>query len=337
MSNFFWMPRKANMFVLSNLQTNNSTLIMKTQWTYVFVALLLFQYSVTAQSKKSVVTKDITTTKDIIMTWNKDTPESEMKDDIQALANQGVTIAYSNLKRNNAGEITSITVTYADETGSKGSMTMENKNPIHSLQFFKQDDAIGFGPPQGGLGNDNPLISGNEDVQTLIRKYNLHGNGLADDMGKPGNPGMPESRSFSQMNSKIIIQQNGKKPLVMEDGKIVEGGDDYTPEELNAIKENNRIEMHSGTADDMMSPFQSNSNDFGNLAEQMKKMQEQMNEMMSKNGLNPDPLQVPKNDMDSTKKEMEQAKKELQEAKKEMQEAKKELEKAKSSLKSQKA
>lgn len=310
---------------------------MKTQWTYVFVALVLFQYSITAQSKKSVVTKDITTTNDIIMTWNKDTPESEMKDDIQALAKQGITIGYSNLKRNNTGEITSITVTYADETGSKGSMTMENKNPIHPLHFFKQDDAIGFGDPQGVRGIESPFITGDEDVQTIIKKYNLQGNGLADDMGKPGNPGMSEKRSFSQMNSKIIIQQNGKKPLVMEDGKIVEGGDDYTPEELNAIKENNRIEMYSGSENDMMSPFQFNSNDYGNLAEQMKKMQEQMNAMMSKNGLNPEPLEVPKNDLESTKKEMEQAKKELQDAKKEMQEAKKELEKAKSSLKSQKA
>ena len=38
-------------------------------------------------------------------------------------------------------------------------------------------------------------------------------------------------------------------------------------------------------------------------------MQKKIKEMMSKNGLNPNHLQVPKNDMDSTKKEMEQAKK----------------------------
>jgi len=137
--------------------------------------------------------------------------------------------------------------------------------------------------------------------------------------------------------SKMIIQKDGKKPLVLEDGKVVEGGDDYTAEELEEIKKNNKMEFFHGN-DDMNFNFNQNGNEFGNLAEQMKKMQEQIDQMMSKNGMAPSDKSKNENeDLDNTKEEMQKAKEEMLDAKKEMEKAKKELQKAKSTLKTQKA
>jgi hypothetical protein len=64
----------------------------------------------------------------LLMTWNKNTPESEMKDDIDALKKNGVTIKYSNVKRNDKGEITALKVEYKDSEGNTGSTEYNGKN-----------------------------------------------------------------------------------------------------------------------------------------------------------------------------------------------------------------
>ena len=62
----------------------------------------------------------------------------------------------------------------------------------------------------------------------------LIGGGLTDDKGM-----------FSSTKSKIIIKNPNKKQLVIEDGKVIEGGEDYSAEELEKIKNEHRIEMHN--------------------------------------------------------------------------------------------
>jgi hypothetical protein len=56
---------------------------------------------------------------DVVMTWNKDTPEQEMKDDIKAMAEKGITIKYKDVKRNSKNEITAIKVSYEDRKGRR--------------------------------------------------------------------------------------------------------------------------------------------------------------------------------------------------------------------------
>ena len=107
--------------------------------------------------------------------------------------------------------------------------------------------------------------------------------------------------------------------MIIENDQVVEGGDDYTAEELEKIKE------EFGTnEDDEISIFSDfNFNEQKDLSKQMEKMQDQINKLMEKNGL-------------SDNKELEESKKELEKAKKELQETKKEIEKTKSSLKTKK-
>ena len=118
------------------------------------------------------------------------------------------------------------------------------------------------------------------------------------------------------------IQKDGKKPLVLEDGEVVQGGEDYTKEEIEDIKKNNQVAPSNGDA------FP-NFNNSGSLAEQMKKMQEQLDGLLQK--------QNGKIESDDSKKSLDDSKEELEKAKDELKKAKEELEKAKLSLKTQKA
>lgn len=289
---------------------------MKTKLFYSLLLIAFVQFALFAQDKKT--TKD--SSDNITMTWNKNTPESEMKDDIKALAEHGVTISYSDVKRNKDGEITAIKVTYSDKNGNNGNLSLNNQKPINTIKFYKYDDEVGFGEP-----SDSNFMGGDF-------AYGFNPNNMMENFGWNGNgtqlPGQqfhfdfPNGNSNGQSSSKMIIKEDGKKPLVIQDGQVVEGGDDYTKEELEEIIKNNKVESVTGEG-------------IGNLDEQMKKMQAQLDEMMSKQQITKSDKK-PKTDLESTTDEMKKATEEMKKAKAEFENAKKELQKAQSSLKTQK-
>jgi hypothetical protein len=297
------------------------------KFSFVLAVTLLFQTKSIAQSDKFTLTDDNIHKDDIVMTWNKNTPESEMKDDIKALSERGITIKYSNVKRNSNDEITAIKVDYSDRKGNKGALEYNNQKPIATIKFYKNGEEIGFGEPNSFntmiAGND--LMNGFNNPQDLMKQFNF-GNG--DKNSQSFSFSFPnDGESFGQSKSKIMIQKDGKKPLVIEDGKVTEGGEDYTPEEIEKIKSENKVE-HFGYND------LGGSNkefDFRN-AEGLENFKKQMQEMKSSFGTSKED-----NELEETKKEMLKAKEEMIKAREELEKAKKEVEKSKVKLKTQKA
>jgi len=294
---------------------------MKTKFNLVLVVFIIAIANGFSQDKKPFIIKQNDDKGDIVMTWNANTPEQEMKDDIKALEEHGVTIAYENVKRNSKDQITAIKVTYTDRKGNKGALEMDNQKPINTIKFFKQGENVGFGEPKSNdfLSSANGF-SGFSNGQNPMQLFNFSPGGT-DENAKS------YSFSFSDDNSstksRIFIQKDGKNPLVIEEGKVVQGGDDYTKEELDEIQKNNSVEP----SDDAFLNF--NFNDQSNLAEQMKKMQEQLNQLMQK--------QQDNNQPEENKKLLQESKEELEKAKEELKKAKEELQKTKSTLKTQKA
>ena len=294
---------------------------MKTKFNLVLVALIITIANGFSQDKKPFIIKQNDDKGDIVMTWNSNTPEQEMKDDIKALGEHGVTIAYENVKRNSKGQITAIKVTYTDRKGNKGALEMDNQKPINTIKFFKQGENVGFGEPKSNdfLSSANGF-SGFSNGQNPMQLFDFS-------PGSNNENSKSYSYSFSDDNSsaksRMFIQKDGKNPLIIEDGEIVQGGDDYTKEELDEIQKNNSVEPSD---DDAFPRF--NFNDQGNLAEQMKKMQEQLNQLMQKQQGNSQP--------EENEKLLQESKEELQKAKEELKKAKEELQKTKSTLKTQK-
>jgi len=275
-----------------------------------------------SQDKKPFVLKQNKDKGDIVMTWNKNTPEQEMKDDIKALAEHNVTISYTDVKRNSKDEITAIKVSYLDKKGNKGSLEMDNQKPINNIKFFKQGDEVGFGEPANSdfFAGANGF-SGFQNGQNPLDLFNFNQDGT------DGNS-KSYSYSFSDTNpsakARVFIQKEGKKPLILEDGEVVQGGEDYTKEEIEELKKNNQVAPSDG---DNFPNF--NFNNSGDLADQMKKMQEQLNDLVQK--------QNGKSEPSDSKKSLDDSKEELEKAKDELKKAKEELEKAKLTLKTQKA
>ena len=261
------------------------------------VALVLCSIFSFAQTSSKSFTWNKKPSKDnVIMTWNKTTPEQEMKDDIKALAEYGVTIKYSNVKRNEKREITAIDVSFEDKNGSKGSLSYKNNKPISTIKFFKQGEEIGFGEPSSNSIEDILAFSDLPSDKFKQFNFNFDTDSLSTDSFEFKTP---NGNPFITTKKKFIYQKDGKKPLVITDGEVVEGGEDYTQEEIAKIKE----DLSSKEDEDEISIFSDfNFNDKKDLSKQMEKMQEQINKLLEKNGLNEE------KEPQQTKKEVEKTK-----------------------------
>jgi hypothetical protein len=240
-----------------------------------FQTLLLFilsQVSLFAQNKKNFTSND-DSNKSVVMTWNKNTPEEEMNDDIKALKQSGVTISYGNLKRNEKGEIIALKITYTDEEGNSGSQEYNGKNPIDTIRFHKNKNSIGFG-------SSNNIGMAFEDFDWNNSFGNQFHGGM--DLKKMNPNGFNFSgKSESQSKSKIIIKKDGKKPLVIEDGKVIEGGEGYTEEELNDLKKGQEFNKEGFKFNfDSDNLNNSDQDQFSDLKAQIEKMQKQIEKLM---------------------------------------------------------
>ena len=198
--------------------------------------------SIWAQNKKKqdlITIND--TSKDVVMTWNKTTPESEMNDDVKALKKYGVTINYSDVKRNAKNEITGLKVSYEDEKGNKGELKLNQQSPISTISFYKAGSEIGFGTPANSNGMENFFFNGVPNGK-MLQQFGFH--------DEDGNPSTDNFQfNFSDNNdapksnrkSKIVIKKPNKKDLIIEDGEVISGADDYTAEEIEKIKKDSDI------------------------------------------------------------------------------------------------
>lgn len=276
-----------------------------------------------AQDKKQFISP--TNNGDIVMTWNKDTPESEMKDDVKALAENGITIKYSNVKRNVKNEITGLKVEYSDRMGSKGKMEVENTSPIGTIKFFKQGVTLGFGEPNSG----NDALAGNSmlrgfGAEDLMKQFKFNNNG-GDSQSFSFN--FPDKIEFGDTVTRIQIQKDGKKPVVIENGEVVEGGEDYTPEELDQLKSEHKVESlnFDGTTAKMKEFDFRNQEGLDNFKKKMDELKTEMEQKFStQKSQSKDQLELNKTteDLLKAKEEMIKAKAELEQARKELENTK---------------
>jgi hypothetical protein len=221
------------------------------------LGLLLISLISFAQSDKQKIKLD-NSFDNIIMTWNKNTPEQEMQDDIKALKEYGVTINYANVKRNDKKEITGIDVTFEDAEGNKGSLSYNQVKPITTIKFYKQGDTVGFGEPTNAFDDMamfNNLLDDDKVIYGLDYKIN------------PPNDG-------SHFKSRTLIKRDDREPLVIEDGKVIEGGNDYSKEEIDEILKQIDEEI---IGKEKFKSFKYKGNE--DFSEQLENIQKQLDEL----------------------------------------------------------
>ena len=273
--------------------------------------LFVFVVNTNAQDEKLQL-RQLDNANDVMISWNKNTPEQEMKNDVKALSEKGITIKYSDIKRNDKKEIVSIKMSFEDRKGNSGNLALNNPKGISPISFFKQGEEIGFGNAQNQNRNDGFAFFDGLNDGSIMKQFNFNENDIRNGLQQFG---FSDLGNGSQSKSKIIIQKDGKKPLVIEDGKVIEVAEGYTEEEIKKIQDEHKMEFNSNESKDEFDLRGKEGNK--DFKDKMQKMQIEIEKMMPKNG---------SNDSEISKKEMKEATEELRKAKKELEEARKALE-----------
>ena len=199
------------------------------------------------------------------VTWNKNTPEQQMKEDVKVFAKIGVTLKYSNVKRNESNEIIAITISYKTKIGEKGSLSYDNIKPIGDIKIYKQNNEVGFG--QTPMFPASLTFSSSVDPEdTMMKNYKY-----SYPNEKPSGPRIITS-----------IQRTGKEPLIIENGKVIEGGTDYTKEEIDeVIKQSN--ESSTGVAGYKQFNYKKGNQDFSQQLEQIQKQLDDLKQKQENN------------------------------------------------------
>ncbi len=256
----------------------------KVTLTFGFLVFTVFSFAQTTQYKFNSNSLD-----NIVMTWNATSPEQEMKDDIKALAEHGVTITYSNLKHNDKKEIIRIDVNFEATTGAKGYLSYNQQKPIPIIKIYKLGDTVGFGEPN--------------ETQ---RNYSF-GN-LFESMGADDIPGLRiefDSENMQEYKNKkgskvvTIIERPDREKLVIEDGVIVEGGADYSAAELAEIKKNHK-ESLSGDSGFKQFNYKGNQD----FSEQLNQIQKQLDELKESQEQSKEEAEKSKDKTEKTKSDL---------------------------------
>lgn len=354
------------------LNTNQSN--QRNAWKYIIVLpfliafVFLFQVKTIAQETKMVsITKNDNS--GIYITTNKNSTDAEMKKDA-ALAKEryGVTLKFSKVKRNANGEITGIKVTYKDKEGNTGTTQFNGNEPIKPIYFYKTDNKIGF-----GKSNDIKIYANSDNEDDFVFDFDNPMDDIDINIEVPEIAELPELAEAPEAaeapeqlerlaplksKSRVYIKKDNNRPIVIIDGKVIEGGEELSEEQMKSIEngfefnfddENMKIiadiDVDKIQAEAMnnariqlkrLSPeikrqIRENMKDarrqIAEAREQMERDRPEMEERMRKMRDESRP------ELEKARAEMEQARAEMMKAKADMEKAKAELEKAKAEMK----
>ena len=365
-NNFYQSLIKKRIVMLNTNQSHK-----KNSWKYALVIpaligfVLLFQIKTIAQEKgPSPFTTKSDQRDEVRVVTNKNSSDEEMKKDAAILKEKyGITLKFSKVKRNSAGEITGIKVEFKDKKGNKGVSQVNSDKPIEPIHFYKTDEAIGFGTPKNQ--RDERVYSFNNGTgESYAYSY---GDSIPEmnfdidiDIEAPEAPEAPEVAELAELaemppmafvggeNSKVIIKKGGKKPMVFVNGKKVEDLDNLTKEEKEALGSSFKMSDEDGEdtqiiingtdmakiRKDAMANAQAHIRNMPQMKVKVRKDMERARRDMER--ARPE-MERAREDMERSRPDMEQAKAEMEQARAALEQARAGMEQAKAALEQAKA
>jgi len=333
-NHFYQSLIKKRIIMLNKNQSKKSN-----SWKYALIVpalaafLFYFQVKVIAQEKTPEVIAKIADGGSVIVTVNKNTSDAEMKKDAQMLKESyGIKLKFSKVKRNSAGEITSIKATYKDKDNKTGTYEVNGDEPIKTLRFFKNDNgSIGFGNSRDVRVVRHRDKNDGDDVEVAVIAE-----GLEDEIAAvaPTEPHAPVETAAPRDIEKVVV-----KTMKNKDGRII----------VSVNGEVIDVDVDRIIADatsDMDFNFDFDFEDMDDeTREQMKKVKIQMAKVrpemerarMQMERMRPRMREHARRDADQAKTDIEQAKRDIEQSERDLEQAKRDLEQAKRDLERDKA
>ncbi len=113
------------------------------------VGLISLNTYSTNKGIKSVYQKDV----NVNITVDSDTTDDELDDIKDMLKEHGITVKFSNIERNDAGELTSIKIELKDENGNTAVSQTSSNMPIQTFSFGKKSGSLYVSQGKSHFGN----------------------------------------------------------------------------------------------------------------------------------------------------------------------------------------
>ena len=119
------------------------------------VAVLVFTLSsFSAKNNQNQITKTIINDVNVNITINSETTQKEFEDIMDMLKEHDIKGSFTNIKRNDLGEITSISIELEDlNTGSKSVSNLQSSSPINEISFGRKNKSLYITQGKGDSGN----------------------------------------------------------------------------------------------------------------------------------------------------------------------------------------
>ena len=262
---FYQSLIKKRIVMLNKNQSQRSN-----SWKYTVVIpvliafVFLFQIKVVAQKKTATTGLNEARAIAVGYTTDKNATDEEMKMDTQTLKAQlGIDYTFSNVKRNDQGEIIAIKIEYKTKEGKTGKIELDSEHPIEPIYFSAEEGKVGFS--KNGfqdLQKENSktvvTLSYNKGDKTTTVNTVTTTSAIA-------NKGTTTFVTQNDNNDDVVVIRKGAstgikvpgeptfyleaKPLIKIDGKIVEGDaniiinnlDSNEIESINVLKNDKAI------------------------------------------------------------------------------------------------
>jgi len=286
-------------------------------WKYALIVpiligfLLYFQVNVIAQERQGLSSKfEANSAEDITVVIDKNSTDAALKAAVAKLKSEGITLKFSKVKRNPAGEIIAIKAEFKNKEGRKGTSQIIGDEPIKPLRFFKNDDgAVGFGETKQiriiRKGNPNSGDNNAEEIEIhtdVVEAPERPERPEAIEAPEPPEPPMPADK-VQKVIIKKIKDKNGKITMTVNGETIDIDVDKIVDDALASVNFN--FDFDTAEIDE-------------EAKEHMKRAKIEMEKVRPN-------MERAKREMESRRPEMEDAKRELLDAKREMEDARREM------------
>ncbi|MEC4048457.1 M56 family metallopeptidase [Flavobacterium sp. SUN046] len=366
-NNFYQSLIKKRIVMLNTNPSNR-----RNSWKYTMIVpaliafIFLFQIKTVAQEKRDNGTVTVEKALAIGFVTDKNATDEEMKNDTQTLKEQGIDYKFSNVKRNDQGEIIAIKIKYKTKDGQSGAVAYSSNEPINPIYFNTREGQVGFSTTKPKLMNGNQNVT----IYTTGDTNESEDQSAAIELTEalvPEPPAPPTPPNVSNRTDKRIIikkiEKSGDKPIIIVDGVRFEDGnvddiDAETIDKVEVFKDNETTKAYGKegkngviiiTTKNIYGDSETNvskkveiikSDAMRQAKLEMEKAHIEMEKARREMELSKPEMERAQRELEASRPEMEkaraemiQARKEMLKAKAEMEAAKKEFQKAKEALK----
>jgi BlaR1 peptidase M56 len=360
-NNFYQSLIKKRIVMLNKNQSHK-----RNSWKYTLVIpaliafVFLFQINTIAQEKNvTIITQSTENRSGGDVTFDSKETDESLKSLKNIFKSENIVTDITKIKRNTAGEITGVQIKMSSEDGRKKELKINQSNPIDKIYLYtnKLENGIyDFGVKHvtteelnvvrnksnpkkcvfiSQNGEDSYSFNTNDSISEIKElNFSFTSPESAELIAFAEMPEVPEKITWNNQETHVIIKKEGKEPLVLINGKVVEGDESIlSKKELEEIRgsiitsengdENTQIIINGKDISKIRSKALSKAR------VQIKSIKPQLKNF----AWSTNTIEQSKPEMEKAKAEMIQAKEEMLKAKAEMQAAKEELEKAKAELK----